>query len=704
MVKKFRLDSLGLEVVIGKFARQADGAVWISHGKNIVLATAVATEAPKEFMGFFPLTVEYRERMSAAGKFPGGFIKREGKLSDFEILSCRLIDRAIRPLFHEFYFNEVQILSTVYSSDGGFPSDVLALIGSSLALTISTIPLLNPVGAVRISRVDGEWLFNTTYENHLKSDVEITVAGTADGICMVEGNCNNLNEEELVDVLLRAHEQIKEQVEWQNAIQKELEVVKVHPIQKIDWESWRIRVKNALPKDFASLLYTDTKQERNAALEKLRENLINFFEKELAAAEISKSELLFLFDVALKENFPDVIIAKQKRIDGRKFDQIRHISVEVGLLPCVHGSAVFTRGETQALVSVTLGTSTDVQKMEPLIGEAIEKTFMLHYNFPPFSTGEVKAIRGIGRRELGHGYLAESSFDYVLPDKVEFPYTIRSISDVLESNGSSSMASVCGTTMALMDAGVPIKDMVSGIAMGLMKDSHGNFCVLSDILGTEDAFGLMDFKITGTHKGIMAVQMDIKAKSGITREILADALEQARVGRIHILNIMKEVMSSPRPDISNLAPRITTIQIPQDKIGAIIGPQGKNIKEIIANTGVEIDIEEDGTVNIFTRDSKAAKKAIEYVKLLAGEIDIGSVYEGKVKKIAEFGIFVDIFPGKSGLVHISSIAREKQNRLTEICKIDSTLTVKVTGYDKETGRIRLIAPSLEPAKSGSGAA
>lgn len=695
MVKKFRLDSLGLEVVIGKFARQADGAVWISKGKNIVLATAVATEAPKDFMGFFPLTVEYRERMSAAGKFPGGFIKREGKLSDFEILSSRLIDRAIRPLFSEFYFNEVQILSTVYSSDGEYPVDVLALIGSSLALTISPIPFLSPVGAVRISRVSGKWIFNSTHEEHEKSDVEITVAGTADGICMVEGNCNNLKEDELIDVLLLAHEQIKEQVEWQNSIQRELEVLKVQSVQKIDWESWSNKVKNALPKDFAAMLYTQTKQDRSAVLERLREDLSTTFAKELEAGELSKSELLFLFDVALKENFPDVIIAKNSRIDGRAFDQIRPISVEVSLLPCVHGSALFTRGETQALVSLTLGTSSDVQKMEPLIGESIEKTFMLHYNFPPFSTGEVKAIRGIGRRELGHGYLAETSFAYVLPSKTEFPYTIRSISDVLESNGSSSMASVCGTTMALMDAGVPITDMVSGIAMGLMKDSAGNFCVLSDILGTEDAFGLMDFKVTGTQKGIMAVQMDIKAKSGITKQVLKEALEQARVGRIHILNIMKQVMNVPRPDISSLAPRITTVQVPQDKIGAIIGPQGKNIKEIIANTGVEIDIEEDGTVNIFTRDSNAAKKAIEYVKLLAGEIEIGSVYEGKVKKIADFGIFVDIFPGKSGLVHISSIAKDKQNRLHEICKIDSDLTVKVTGYDKETGRIRLIAPSLE---------
>ena len=694
MSKVFKLESQNLEVEIGKFARQADGAVWITSGKNVVLSTVVASKEEKDFIGFFPLTVEYRERTSAVGKIPGGYIKREGRLRDAEVLVSRLIDRPIRPLFPKFYFNEVQLISTVYSADNTFPTSILALIGSSLALTISSeIPFLGPIGAVKVGRVKGEWKFDLGAESNVDSDVELFVAGTKDGICMVEGHCNALSEAELIEAFFLAHEKIRAQVDWQLEIQKELNVKKVDKQSDFNWELWTKKVKEYFEKDFYEKLFVSSKAELNSVMSELQKELLQHFAKDIESGIISKSIILFLLDSYLKEILPDVIAKKNSRFDGRNFDEVRPIWADVGLLPCTHGSAVFQRGETQALASLTLGTAQDAQKVESLNG-AYERTFMLHYNFPPLATGEVKPMRGVGRREIGHGYLAERSLLNVIPSQDKFPYTIRSVVDLLESNGSSSMATVCSTTLALMDAGVPIGDLVSGIAMGLIKDSFGKFHILTDILGIEDAFGLMDFKITGTVKGIMAVQMDIKAKSGLTKDIFQKALEQARVGRLHILDIMKKVIDSPRKELSELAPRVSSFKIAVDKIGFVIGPGGKTIKEIIAATNTQIDLEDDGTVKIYSQVAGDASKAVSWIKTLVGEIEIGTVFEGIIRRITDFGIFVELVPGKDGLVHISSIARDKQRDVSKRFKPGDKLTVKVTDFDVETGRVRLIAKDL----------
>ncbi len=695
MQKTFRSPQLNLEVDIGKYACQANGAVWIKHGNNIVLSTAVASKDPRDFMGFFPLSVEYRERTFAAGKFPGGYIKREGRLSDNEVLVSRMIDRPIRPLFPSKYFNEVQILSSVYSADGKYPLDILALIGSSLALTISDIPFFGPVGAVRANKIDGEWKFNLEYDSNLKADSSIVVAGTIDGICMVEGHCNNLLEQELIDLLALAHEEIIKQINWQLEIQKELGVQKAEIIETLDWDSWKVKIKDAFPKNFEEGLFATKKLDRRTAMQKLRTDVLEKFKSEIESGEISKAYIQFLFDSVLKEAIPNHVAKLGKRLDSRELTEVRKLDIEVKVLPCTHGSAVFRRGETQALSNITLGTIQDAQKMEFLIGEPSEKRFMLHYNMPPFSVGEARPMRGVNRREIGHGYLAENSFRNILPHKDKFPYTIRSVVDVLESNGSSSMATVCATTLSLMDAGVPLSDMISGIAMGLFKDSSGKFHILSDLTGQEDAFGLMDFKLTGTDKGIMSMQMDIKAKAGLTKELLSTALKQAKDARLHILNEMKKVLATPRKELSDLAPRVQTLKVPVDKIGALIGPGGKTIKEIIAQTNTEIDIEDDGTVLIYAKTAGAFKEAAKWIKVLSGKIETGDVFEGTIKKIAEFGIFVEIAPGRDGLLHISKIDREIQNNIHNVCEIGGKLKVKVLSYDDDSGRIALLAPELQ---------
>jgi polyribonucleotide nucleotidyltransferase len=696
MQKTFKLESAGLEVEIGKYAKQADGAVWIKSGNNIVLSTVVATKEPKDFMGFFPLTVEYREKTSAAGRFPGGFIKREGRLSDHETLICRLIDRPVRPLFPSSYFNEVQLISNVFSYDGKFPTDILALIGSSLALTLApNIPFLGPIGAVQACKVDDKWVFNSSYQDLLKTKSHMVIAGTKDGICMVEGYANNISEEDLVQLLFDAQVLIKEQVEWQLKIKQELGIQDKEIIADIDWSSLEKRVEGFFASDFAKIIFADTKVSRDEAMSKLQDDLLKHFEKDIEEGIVSKSVISYLFKKLLTEKLPDLIIEKGVRVDGRKFDEVRAISTEVGNLPCAHGSSLFTRGETQALASITLGTAQDVQVVEHLAGGTIEKRFMLHYNFPPFSTGEVRMLRGVGRREIGHGYLAEKSFANVLPDHADFPYTIKSVSDVLESNGSSSMATVCATTMAMLDGGIPISDMVSGIAMGLIKDSKGKFQVLTDILGMEDALGLMDFKVTGTDKGIMAVQMDIKAKSGLTKDILQQALAQAKDGRFHILGKMREILTESRNKLSDFAPRILTFKVPIDKIGGIIGPAGKTIKEIIAKTETQIDINDDGTVNIYSKDGESGQKAKAWVELLIGNIQVGSVYKGKIRNFTDFGIFVELVPGKDGLIHVSQIDRELKMNLQQKYKVGDILEVKVLSSDSDTGRIALMSPELK---------
>ncbi len=696
MQKIFKLESAGLEVEIGKYAKQADGSVWIKAGNNVVLSTAVADNNVKDFMGFFPLTVEYREKTAASGKIPGGFIKREGKLSDHEVLISRLIDRPIRPLFPTTYFNEVQLLSTVFSYDGEFPTDVLSIIGSSLALFLApNIPFMGPIGAVQACKLNGEWKFNSSYKDLLSSNSHIVIAGTQDGICMVEGYANNLPESEFIDLMFNAHELIKEQIKWQHNIKKELDIVDNEIVPSIDFAYWKKAVGDFYKPGFSKVLFVDGKKERDAVMAKLQKDLIENFSESLKEEKISESVLVYIFDSLLKEDLPDMIAEKGHRVDGRKLTEIRPIDVEVSNLPCAHGSALFTRGQTQALASITLGTAQDAQKIEHLAGGIIEKKFMLHYNFPPYATGEVKPIRGVGRREIGHGYLAEKSFTNVLPELDIFPYTIRAVSDVLESNGSSSMATVCATNMGLLDAGVPVKDSVSGIAMGLIKDSKGKFHVLSDILGMEDAFGLMDFKVTGTKSGIMAIQMDIKAKSGLTKEVLTTALSQAKDGRLFILNKMSAVLEAPRKELSLLAPRVTTFKVPVDKIGAIIGPAGKIIKDIIAQTESEIDIQDDGTVMIYSRSGSGAKRAQDWVQILAGDLEVGSFHDGIIRRFTDFGIFVEIVPGKDGLLHISNIDKNLQKNILEKYKVGDSLRVKVLNYDRDSGRISLFAPEFK---------
>lgn len=689
MVKTFRLEELGCEVVIGKYACQADGAVWLKQGGTVVLATVVSAKS-EEFPGFLPLTVDYREMFAAAGKIPGGYYKREGRSTDKEILTGRLIDRSIRPLFPSSYFNQLQVLATVYSVDKEHTPGNLALIASSLALSISKIPFMGPVGVVEVGRVDGKWVVNPTFSQIQKSDVRVVVAGTEEGIVMVEGSVNEISESEMVDIFFLAHDSIKKQVAWQEQIQKEVGIAKEPVDESLNWDLWNGKAHSYLTQDVIRQLNIADKTERGDKLREIKKAFIAQFTQEVADGVVTEKVLDYAFEQALNRNVTDCVIAQGKRMDGRAFDQIRQITAEVGLLPYNHGSALFTRGSTQALVSVTLGSGQDEQRIESLMDDDSGRNFMLHYNFPPFSVGEVRAMRGPGRREVGHGYLAASALKYMLPSKEEFSYTIRVVADMLESDGSTSMATTCGTTLSLMQAGVPIKKMVSGIAMGLLRNTQGDFRVLSDISGFEDAFGLMDFKVTGTDDGITAIQMDIKYKGGLPREIFESALAQARQGRLHILGEMRKVMDKPNDKLSDLVPQLETFKISPDKIGAVIGTGGKTIREIIEKTGVaSIDIEEDGLVKIFgTADSKI-DMAINWVKTIAGQIESGARYNGVIKRIVEFGIFVELVPGQTGLVHVSNIPKEKQRTFAKDYTVNEPVTVEVLDYDAATGRIRL---------------
>jgi polyribonucleotide nucleotidyltransferase len=690
MVKTFRLPEFGYEIEVGKFARQADAAVWFKQGGTVVLATVVSAPT-QEFPGFLPLTVDYRELFSAAGKIPGGYHKREGKPSDREVLIGRLIDRTIRPLFPMRYFDQLQILSTVYSVDKEHTPSNLGLLASSLALSISQIPFMGPVAMVEIGRLDGKWVVNPLYDASLKSDVRLVVAGTDEGVAMVEGSSTEMSESEFVEALTLAHEKIKILIAWQKEIQAEIGKAKQEIPDPYAWQEWQKRVEDYLTSERIKSVYIPDKVQRNAQLDSLREAFLKTHESLIkAGSEMLPKVIQYIFDRVLEIKVTEYIFTISKRIDGRAFDQIRPISVEVGLLPCTHGSALFTRGRTQALVSVTLGGGQDEQKIDNIMdGEENSGAFMLHYNFPPFSVGEVKPLRGPGRREIGHGYLAASALRRMLPSRTDFPYTIRIVADMLESDGSTSMATVCGSTMALMQAGVPIKNMVSGIAMGLLKSIDGKFTVLSDISGFEDAFGLMDFKVAGTETGITAIQMDIKYKGGLPTSIFNGALEQAKKGRIHILGEMKKVMSAPNPTLSDLVPKLITVKINTDKIGAVIGTGGKVIREIIEKTGTSIDIEPDGLVKIFGGPEANIDMAINWVKTLAGQIEPGVIYHGKIRRLADFGLFVELVPGLDGLVHISNIPRDKQRTFLRDFKVDDMVSVQVIEYDESTGRVRL---------------
>ncbi len=692
MEKKFELSGFGYEVVLEKFANQADGAVWIKHGGTIVLATACSAPTD-EFPGFLPLSVDYREQFSAAGKIPGGYFKREGKFTDKEILTSRLIDRAIRPLFPATYFEQVQVLSTVYSVDKEHMPCVLSLIASSLALTISKIPFLGPVGAIEVARIEGKWFFNPTFGQAQSSDVRIVVAGTEEGICMLEGSAKVLSEQELLDAIFLAHEKIKEQIEWQKQIARDLAVQKEVKQDSFDWRLWEQRANEFFTLDVLNSVCKPHKFERYEAVETAKTEFIAKYAQEIQEKTINIKQVDYVFHNTFRNEVTNWIFKKGQRVDGRAFDQVRKISVEVGILPFTHGSSVFQRGNTQALSTATLGSAQDEQRVEVLMGDEIEKNFMLHYNFPPFSVGEVRFMRGPGRREIGHGYLALSALKHQLPDKSDFPYTIRVVTDILESDGSTSMATVCGSTMALMNAGVPVKAMVGGIAMGLLKNSEGEFQAITDISGFEDEFGWMDFKVAGTDEGVTAIQMDIKHKGGLPRHVFEKALVQARAARQFILGEMRKVLSAPG-QLSPLVPQIISFKVSTEKIGAIIGTGGKIIREIIDKTGTTIDIEDDGTVNIFGGPDANLDLAINWVKTLAGQIEPGSLYQGRVRRLADFGIFVEIIPGLDGLVHISNIPKHLQKNLAETYKIGQEILVEVLDYDSSSGRI-----SLRPVKS-----
>ena len=678
--REFEGRNFSLEV--GKVARQADGAVLVRFGDTIVLVTAVASKEAREGIDFLPLTVDYQEKAYAAGKIPGGFFKREGRPGDKETLTSRLIDRPLRPLFPKSFRNEVQIIGTVLSADQENDPDILALVGASCALSISRIPFAGPVGAVRVARVNGSFVINPTYAQLDESDLDLVVAGTDDAVMMVEGGGKELSEETMLEAIVRGHEALLRVIQ----IQKEL--VAIMGPQKMEMppaildDSLVSRVKGILGDQIRSLVFVADKEEQKAK----REELVAGLTKQLAEeTEEVRARARQAFDQIESDEMRNIILSESKRADGRRADEVRPISIEVGLLPRTHGSAIFTRGQTQALVTTTLGTVEDQQRIDD-IKEETRKRFMLHYNFPPFSVGEVRFMRGPGRREIGHGALAERALVPILPSQEQFPYTLRIVSDILESNGSSSMATVCGASLSMMDAGVPIRAAVAGVAMGLVKEED-RFAILTDIQGLEDHLGDMDFKVAGTKDGITALQMDIKV-AGVTQEILRQALGQAKEARLFVLSEMDRALSEPRDNLSPYAPRMFTIQVPVDKIREVIGPGGKVIRGIIDETGVKMDVSDDGTVTIASVDEAAAQKALSMVAKIVEVPEVGKVYSGKVKKIMEFGAFVEILPNTDGLLHISQIAEHRVKKVEDELSVGQEVMVKVVDIDRQ-GKIRL---------------
>ena len=684
MPSRYEVDFGGrpISIEIGKMARQANGSVTVRYGDTVVLVTACAAKEAAEDVDFLPLTVNYMEMTYAAGKIPGGFFKREGRPSEREVLCSRLIDRPLRPLFPEGYFNETQVIATVLSLDPENNPEIAAMVGASTALMISDVPFNIPIAGVRVGRVNGEFVCNPTNKQQKESDIDLIVAGSKDAIIMVEGGAKMVSEDDLLDAMMFASKSMQGVIKLQEKILTEAgKPKKTIPSIKTDKEL-ATKVIGFADSKIRAALNIPSKQERYQRLSDISKELIESLKPNYKDRE---DEVTKLFEDLKYRILRESVLTTNTRIDGRGLADIRQITCEVGLLPRTHGSALFTRGETQAMVATTLGTSEDEQKIDALSGWEY-KTFMLHYNFPPFSVGEVKMLRGPGRREIGHGALAERAVTKVLPEGETFPYTIRVVSDILESNGSSSMATVCGASLSLMDAGVPTKAAVAGIAMGLVKEGE-RVAVLSDILGDEDHLGDMDFKVAGTEDGITAFQMDMKV-TGVTKEILRHALHQAKEGRLHILKKMKEAISSPRAELSVHAPRIITIYVRQEKIKDVIGPGGKNIKGIIEKTGVKIDIDDSGKVNIASADDEAAQKAIAIIKELTQEAEVGKIYLGKVRKIMDFGAFVEIFPGTDGLVHISQLAEERVKDVKDVLKEGDEVLVKVLEVDKQ-GKIRL---------------
>ena len=680
---EIELDGRTISLEAGDLARQAGGSVIVRQGDTMVLVAATMAPKPREGIDFFPLTVDYREKTYAGGKIPGGYLKREARPSDYETLTCRLIDRPLRPLFPDGFRNETQLVCFVISHDQLNPADIIAMTGASAALMISNIPFDNPIAGARIGRVEGSFVFNPTHEESKKSDIQLLMAGTADGIVMVEAGAKEASEEEMMSALEFGHERIKKLINLQIQLKERINKEKATVVQEEIDTNLIDRVNSIACPKLEQAMEITGKQERTDAVSQIKTDLEAEINPE--GEDDLKGTLGNVFHDAEKNVVRKMILEKQKRVDGRSLNEVRPISIKMGYLPRVHGSSVFTRGETQALVSTTLGTSSDEQRLDTLELKGT-KRFYLHYNFPAFCTGETKFIGGPGRREIGHGMLAERALVAVLPDAEKFPYTIRVVSDILESNGSSSMASVCGGALALMDAGVPISNPVAGIAMGLIKEGE-QVAILSDILGSEDHLGDMDFKVAGTKNGITALQMDIKI-AGLDKSIMEQAMQQAKEGRLHILGEMNKALDAPRPELSKYAPRIITMKVPTDKIREIIGPGGKVIRGIIDKCGVSIDIDDSGLVSIASSDQAAADKAIKYIEDLIQEAKIGTIYLGKVKKVVDFGAFVEIFPGTDGLVHISQICDRRIQSVADEIQEGDEIKVKVIDVDQQ-GKIKL---------------
>ncbi len=682
--KSIELNGKTLSIETGKLAKQAHGSALIRFGDTMVLVTVVANDEMTEQRDFMPLTVEYREKMFAAGKIPGGFIKREGRPSEKEILSARLIDRPIRPLFPDNFFYETQVIASVLSMDRENEPDVLAGVGASAALTFSDIPFEGPIATVRICKLSDQFIINPTIEQIEQSELELVVAGSEDSIMMVEGEANEVPEDVILQAIAEAHEAIKQIIDLQKQIAAELNISK-RTVPELEMPAGlKERVQQLATERIREAIRIAEKTERRAALKAIQEEVLTQLAEDFPESEGFINTILHDIE---KELMRSMVLNEQRRLDGRGYTDIRPISCEVDLLPRVHGSALFTRGQTQALGTVTLGTKSDEQIIEALEGET-SKRYLLHYNFPPFSTGEAKPIRGVSRREIGHGNLAERALKPVIPPAESFPYTIRVVSEILESNGSSSMATVCAGSMALMAAGVPVKSAVAGIAMGLIKEGD-QIAILSDILGDEDHLGDMDFKVAGTAKGITAVQMDIKI-SGISQEIMAQALSQARDGRLYIMEKMNQAIDKPRPEISPWAPKIIEFQIPVDKIGMIIGPGGKTIRGIIEDAGSEIDIniDEQGKVTVASPDPEAANKARRIIESMTEEPVVGKAYRGIVKRIKDFGCFVEFLPGREGMVHISELDINRTNRVSDVVKEGDEIDVVITKIEPN-GKIAL---------------
>ncbi|MGD9630803.1 MAG: polyribonucleotide nucleotidyltransferase [Pyrinomonadaceae bacterium] len=703
--KKYLNESIkvgGRDLIVetGKVAKQADGSVVIRYGDTMLLVTAVSMRTAKEGLDFFPLTVEYRESSYSAGRIPGNYFRREGRPSEKEVLTCRLIDRPIRPLFPDSYRFETQIVGTVISSDSENDPDVIAITGASCALYLSDIPFHDPLAGIRIGLIDGKYIINPTFEQRRESALNLVVAGTEEAICMVECEAQEVGETIMVEALMLAHKEIKRICLWQRELGKALEITKrefnvpdldKHIVADVE-KTWTDKLRAALDSTGRE------KIEVYAGLDALKKEVIESYPEDDPGARATAGKA---FGKLKEKIFREDMLGNRRRPDGRKFSEIRPITCEVNWLPRVHGSALFTRGETQAIVTTTLGTKMDEQYMDDIEKGEVKRRFMLHYNFPPYSVGEAGRFGGTSRRETGHGNLARRAIEAVLPDEADFPYTLRIVSDITESNGSSSMASVCGGILSLMDAGVPIKRPVAGVAMGLVMEGK-QYAILSDIAGAEDHYGDMDFKVTGTSEGITALQMDIKV-SGVNAMILQEALEQARKGRMHILDIMQKTIDAPREEISPYAPRIITIKIHPDKIRDVIGKGGSVIRSITEETGAKIDIDDDGTILIATADGDAAQAAIARIRALTAEAEIGETYLGTVSRIVDFGAFVEIMPGLDGLLHISEIAEHRVKDVRDELKEGQQILVRCIG--KEGNKIKLSRKAIlmeEKAKASGG--